>query len=183
MAGAEARAVFLDRDGTLIHDAGYIRDPLQVRLLPGAASGLTRLHQAGFRLVMVSNQSGIGRGMITPAEAEAVHDRLVACLAEHGIQLDAAHYCPHLPEEGCACRKPSPALLLSAARELGIDPGRSWMIGDKESDVAAGRQAGCRTVLLAGRESRPASGSAADYRAAGWEQVVEHILAQERTSA
>ncbi len=151
MARAEQRAIFLDRDGTIIHDVGYPRDPQQVQLLPGVAEVLARLQQEGWLLVLVSNQSGIGRGMVTAEEAERVHKQVVASLAAHGVELAAAHYCPHAPEEMCTCRKPSPEMLMRAARDLGIDLVQSYMIGDKISDVEAGRRAGCRTILLCGR--------------------------------
>ena len=141
-------AVFLDRDGTLIEDVGYPRDPGRVRLLVGVPGGLRRLAEAGFRLVVASNQSGIGRGIVSEDEASAVHERFTALLGDQGITLDGAKYCPHGPEEGCECRKPEPGLLLSAAGEIGLDLESSFMIGDKHSDVEAGRRAGCRTVLL-----------------------------------
>ena len=143
------RAVFLDRDGTLIDDVGYISDPEDVRLVPGAADALRALRDAGFRLVVVSNQSGLGRGLITQERADAVHQRLVQELERAGAQIDAAYYCPHTPEEGCDCRKPLPGLLLDAARELGLDLERSFMVGNSDVDVAAGEAAGARAILLA----------------------------------
>jgi D-glycero-D-manno-heptose 1,7-bisphosphate phosphatase len=139
-------AAFLDRDGTIIHDRGYPRDPALVELLPGAAHGLRTLRARGLLLVVVSNQSGLARGRVTSAEAEAVHRRFVERLAEDGVVLDAAYYCPHGPDDGCACRKPAPGLLLRAASELGIDLERSFMAGDKDSDVEAGRRAGCAAL-------------------------------------
>lgn len=161
-----AAAVFLDRDGTLIEDVGYARDPEQVRLLEGAAEALRELRRRGFRLVVVSNQSGIGRGLITPAEARAVHERFVRVLGEAGVALDAVRYCPHAPEERCSCRKPSPGMLLEAAEALGLELAASWMVGDAPSDVEAGRRAGCRTLLLGG------GGAAADGVAASWAEAL-----------
>jgi len=139
------RALLLDRDGTLIVDVGYPRDPAQVELLPGAAEALRAL-QASWALVIVSNQSGLGRGLITEAEARAVHDRVIARFAAAGVAFAGAYYCPHAPGAGCACRKPAPGLVLDAARELGLDLARSVMIGDKASDAAAGRAAGCMAL-------------------------------------
>jgi histidinol-phosphate phosphatase family protein len=166
-AAADGPALLMDRDGTLIEDVGYPRDPDQVRLLPGAAEALAGLSRLGFRLVLVSNQSGIGRGLITAAEADRVHGRLVALLAESGVILSASCYCPHAPDEGCECRKPRPGLLLRAFRDLGLDASRSFMIGDKASDVEAGERAGCRTILLAG--GRPATGEVRpDFLARDW---------------
>jgi D-glycero-D-manno-heptose 1,7-bisphosphate phosphatase len=143
-------AVFLDRDGTLVEDVGYPRDPEAVRLLEGAPEALVALRRAGFALVVVSNQSGIGRGLVTEEEAEAVHERFVRELRAHGVELDDVRYCPHAPEDACTCRKPEAGLLRESARELGLDLDRSFMVGDKPSDVAAGRAAGCRTVLFVG---------------------------------
>ena len=141
-------AVFLDRDGTLIEDTGYPRDPAQVRLLPGAAEALRALSSAGLLLAVASNQSGIGRGIVSPAEADAVHGRFLSLFASVGVRFDACFYCPHAPDSGCPCRKPSPGLLLRAAADLGIGLSRSWMVGDKPSDIEAGTRAGCRSVLL-----------------------------------
>lgn len=171
---AGGAAVFLDRDGTLIEDVGYPRDPEEVRLLPGVPAALRRLAAAGLRLVVVSNQSGIGRGLIRTEEASAVHDRLVAHLGGQGIVLDGAKYCPHAPGEGCDCRKPAPGMLLDAAAELDLDLGSSFMIGDKQSDVEAGRRAGCRaTVLLA---TGAAETGAADHVAADLGSAADLIL-------
>jgi histidinol-phosphate phosphatase family protein len=163
------RAVFLDRDGTLIVDTGYPRDPAEVRLIPGAAAALLRFRERGFRLVVVSNQSGIARGVVTEEQARSVHDRFVGCLAAQGVVLDGVYYCPHGPDGGCDCRKPRPGLLRRAAEELGLDLERSFAVGDLPRDVEAGVAAGCRAFLL-----RPVS-------AAGWETVVKCILdAEER---
>jgi histidinol-phosphate phosphatase family protein len=168
-----ARAVFLDRDGTLIEDVGYLRDPGQVRLIPGAAHALAELRRARYRLVLVSNQAGIGRGVVSEAEAAAVHRRILGELERAGTTLDDARYCPHAPPVSCACRKPSAGLLLAAARELGLDLSRSVMVGDKPSDVEAGRRAGCRTVFLSfGR----AADTEADLVACSWDEIVAFVL-------
>ena len=174
---ADRRAVFLDRDGTVIYDVGYPRDPQQVRLLPGVGEALARLGKQGFCLVLVSNQSGVGRGMVTMERAEQVHRRVISSLAEYGVQFDAAYYCPHAPEEQCRCRKPSPGMLLRAAEELGLDLDRSFVVGDKPSDIETGKRAGCRTILLT---ANPVVSSrldpVPDYVAAGWSDVLRHIL-------
>jgi D-glycero-D-manno-heptose 1,7-bisphosphate phosphatase len=140
------RALFMDRDGTVMVDVGYPRRPDDVELLPDAPSTLARLHDLGFKLVVVSNQSGVGRGLVTEEEAEAVHERFVDALRANGVELDGAYYCPHAPDEECSCRKPSPELLQRAARELGLDLPASFMVGDRDSDLEAGRRAGCRTI-------------------------------------
>jgi D-glycero-D-manno-heptose 1,7-bisphosphate phosphatase len=165
------RAMFLDRDGVLMEDVGYPRRVEDVRLLPGVGQALRRLRNAGFLLVVISNQAGIGRGIITPQAARAVHERLVELLAQEGVVLDDFRYCPHHPDDGCRCRKPSPAMLLDAAGDLDIDTSASFMIGDKESDVEAGRRAGCRTILF----GEPIPGVEADAVAASWEEAVDFV--------
>jgi D-glycero-D-manno-heptose 1,7-bisphosphate phosphatase len=170
--GRKRRAVFADRDGTLIEDPGYLADPDGVVLLPGAAHALARLRDHGFVLVVVSNQSGIARGLITEEQAAAVHARFVAELAGRGVQLDAVRYCPHGPNDGCVCRKPLPGLLLEAAEELGVDPARSFMVGDTPSDIEAGKRAGCMTILLA---AGGAGNGDADHVAHDWDEVVRVV--------
>lgn len=165
------KAVFLDKDGTLIENVPYNVDPARIRLGPGASAGLPLLHRAGYRLFVVSNQSGVARGYFAEAALREVERRLRTLLAALGVPLDGFYYCPHHPDglvpsyaRACACRKPAPGLLLRAADEHGLDLERSWLIGDILDDVEAGRQAGCRTVLLlnghetewrAGPERRP----------------------------
>ena len=170
------RAVCLDRDGTVIYDEGYPRDPRRVRLLPGAGAALDELKRQGFLVVLISNQSGIGRGLLTRDEAEQVHRQVVSALAEFGVHFDAAYYCPHAPKERCRCRKPSPQMLLRAAEELDFDLARSFMVGDKPSDIAAGKQAGCRTILLAADATAGACDPAPDDTAADWPEVLGRIL-------
>lgn len=176
---AQRRAVFLDRDGTLIEDVEYLRDPREVRLLPGAGEALALLQKEGFALVLVSNQSGIGRGLIHPTELEQVHRRLEECLLEYGVRLDGVFYCPHAPWEGCGCRKPLPGLILQASQQMGIDLGESFVVGNTDSDIAAGNAVGCRTVLLAlcPNSSHPYTGSPpADCVAPDWKAVTRFIF-------
>lgn len=144
------RAVFLDRDGTLNHDTGYLHRSEDWQWLPGVPEALARLKNAGFLLVVVSNQSGIARGFFDEAHLHALHAWANARLAEHHAAVDLWLHCPHLPEISgpCACRKPAPGLLLHAARVLHIDCADSWMIGDALRDVQAGHAAGCSCVLL-----------------------------------
>ncbi len=142
-------AVFLDRDGTLIEDRNYLAHPDGVVLLPGVVDGLKRLRDAGYLLVVVTNQSGIGRGYYTHDDYHAVAARMEHLLAEQDIELAATRYCPHGPEDGCTCRKPLPGMVFDAATALGIDLAYSAMIGDKARDVEAGIAAGCgRNILL-----------------------------------
>jgi D-glycero-D-manno-heptose 1,7-bisphosphate phosphatase len=149
------KGVFLDKDGTLVVDVPYNVDPALIRLAPGAGEGLRAVSAAGYRLVVVSNQSGIARGSFPESALVVVERRLRELLAECGVALAGFYWCPHHPggnvadyAVACECRKPQPGLILRAARELGIDTGQSWMVGDILDDVEAGRRAGCRTVLL-----------------------------------
>lgn len=157
-------AVFLDRDGTIIENTGYIGDPGQVRLIPDAADAILRFHRAGCLVVVVSNQSGVARGYFDETAMNQVDARMKSLLAERGTRLDRAYYCPYLdgPEatveayrRDSELRKPRPGMLLLAAKELEIDLSRSWMIGDSPTDVQAGVNAGCRTILLRRASSSP----------------------------
>jgi histidinol-phosphate phosphatase family protein len=163
--------VFLDRDGTVIVDRSEIADPAGVKLLPGAADALRRLHEQ-FALIVVSNQSGLARGLIQPKQHADVHERFIAVLADAGVTLDGVYYCEHGPDHGCPCRKPRPGMLEQAAREHGIDLARSLMIGDKASDVAAGRAVGCVTALIGASEGVTGD---ADVRGAGWTPLIQEL--------
>jgi D-glycero-D-manno-heptose 1,7-bisphosphate phosphatase len=151
---ARASTVFLDKDGTLIDDLPYNVDPERIRLAPGAAQAIRLLAQAGHRFVIVTNQSGVARGYFGVDDLARVHDHLVGVVAEHGGCLDGFYFCPHLPDGinefavDCACRKPAPGLIHRAASDLDIDVAGSWFVGDTWMDVAAGRAAGCRTILI-----------------------------------
>jgi D-glycero-D-manno-heptose 1,7-bisphosphate phosphatase len=144
-------AVFLDRDGTLIEERSYITRPDQVRLLSGAAAAVRQLRQAGFACVVVTNQSAVGKGMISLAELGHIHVEMLRQLHEEKADLDGLYSCPFSPTDKASDhpdRKPAPGMLLRAARELGLDLAKSWMVGDRESDVLAGRNAGCRESIL-----------------------------------
>jgi histidinol-phosphate phosphatase family protein len=169
------RAVFCDRDGTLIRDADYPRVPAEVELLPGAAVALASLRRRGFRLVVISNQSGVGRGLISRQAFEAVHGRFVELLGAEGITLDGVYYCLHAPADGCGCRKPKPGLVVQAARELGIDATASYMVGDKASDMAAGRSAGLKTVFFGGGAAAP-DGVVPDAAISSWREAPQILV-------
>ncbi|MDP8959538.1 MAG: HAD family hydrolase [Actinomycetota bacterium] len=148
-------AVFLDKDGTLVENVPYNTDPAGIRLAPGAPEALRLLHGAGRRLVVVSNQSGVARGLFPEGALLGVERRLRELLADVGVPLGGFYYCPHHPEARlvsyrarCRCRKPMPGLLLRAAEELDLDLERSWMVGDILDDVEAGSRSGCRTTLI-----------------------------------
>lgn len=157
------RAIFLDRDGTLVHSRHYPSRPEDLVLYADIASELRLLQEAGFRLVIITNQSGIARGYFTATDLQRMHDDLELRLAQVGITITAFYHCPHHPDGAipelsvrCDCRKPAPGMLLRAAAELDIDLERSWFAGDILDDVEAGNRAGCRTVLVdLGTESLP----------------------------
>jgi D-glycero-D-manno-heptose 1,7-bisphosphate phosphatase len=146
------RAVFLDRDGTIIEDAGYLRDPDQVRLLPGAAAAIERLNRNNWLAVVVTNQSGIARGLVTEDEYRRTEYRLDQLLADAGARLDGHYWCPHLPDVSgpCQCRKPGTLLYEQAAERLDIDMKRSWWVGDRARDVLPASAFGGRGVVLLG---------------------------------
>ncbi len=141
-------AVFLDRDGTLIEDPGFLGDPAGVRLLTGTATALKQLRRQGYRLVVVTNQSGIGRGILTEEQVAAVHREIDRQLAMEGVGVDAWYLCPHRPDAGCYCRKPGTLLHRRAAEALGLDLARSWCIGDRISDVETAGALGARAMLV-----------------------------------
>ena len=149
------KAVFLDRDGTINHDVGHITDPAQFELIPGSIDAMNRLRSAGYCLPLVTNQAGVGRGLMTEHQLNRVLNAFSGILEEEGTYLDGVYYCPHHPEEAighykqdCECRKPGPALLQRASNDLEIDLTQSYMIGDHWSDAGAGIAAGCRAILL-----------------------------------
>lgn len=149
------RAVFLDRDGTINEEVGYIHDPQNLRLIPGAAAAIRRLNEAGLLAILVTNQSGPARGYYPESHIHTLHARLHDLLLEEGAFLDDVYYCPHLPDgvdprytRVCRCRKPGTELVETAAAKHGLDLARCYVVGDKATDVELGQNAGCRTVLL-----------------------------------
>jgi len=167
-------AVFLDRDGTLMHDPGYVGDPTLVRLLPGVAGALARLKGHGFSTVIVTNQSGIGRKLFTEADFQRVHVRLMELLGT-GL-IDGMYFCADHPDCATERRKPGPGMLLEAAGDLGLDLARSWMVGDRAGDVEAGRRAGTRNVLVLTGEGTRADGAGAEFVANDLVAAVDFIL-------
>ncbi len=140
--------IFFDRDGTLIEERNYLSDPSGVALIPGAAEAVRLAREQGWLAVVLTNQSGVGRGYFTLEDVERVHRRMSELLDREGARLDGIFVCPHAPEEECACRKPRPGLVEQAARALAIDLARSWMIGDKPADIELARAAGMRGALV-----------------------------------
>src|SRR5579859_3255682 len=175
------QAVFLDRDGTLNEDPGYLNQPSKIKLLPKVTLALGLLRGNGFRLIVVSNQSGVRRGLIEHAMLPKIHARLNELLGPPEPMIERFEICIHHPDDACECRKPKPKLLLEAARELAIDLSRSFMVGDKFSDLVAGRNAGCQASILvrtgegAHTESLLKPGEA-DYVADDLEQAARWII-------
>src|SRR5436309_13498093 len=179
--------VYLDRDGTLNFDPGYLNQPEQLRLLPGVGQAVARLSRAGFMTVVLSNQSGLARGLITQDQLEAIHQRLRELLAEDGAWLDGIFVCPHHPDEGCICRKPAPGLVHRALQELGVFPGNAIVIGYKASYVQLARNVGARSVVVRSgnapeeEQARMAErGLAPDYVARDLAEAVRGVLEKEQ---
>ncbi|HEY5312727.1 MAG TPA: HAD-IIIA family hydrolase [Pirellulales bacterium] len=172
------RYVLLDRDGTINVDCDYLCDPHRLELIPEAAGGLRRLAGLGLGLVVITNQSGVARGLIRPEQLEAVHTRLGEMLDNEGIALDGIYACPHGPADGCGCRKPLTGLVEQAARELKFDPRQAFMVGDKASDIELGRRVGAITLLVRtgyGTETERAGLARADYVVDDLAQAAEAI--------
>ena len=153
------KAVFLDRDGTINQYVGFLRDIDDFALLPGVAEAIKEINASGYLAIVVTNQPVIARGEVSLEELEAIHNKMETLLGQEGAYLDAVYFCPHHPHKGyagerpeykvdCACRKPKPGMLLQAAADFNIDLSQSWMIGDGENDVKAGKAAGCKTALI-----------------------------------
>lgn len=179
------KAVFVDRDGTLVKDPGYLNDPSQLKLLEGVPNGLMRLKKMGYKIVVVTNQSGVARGILTEKTLGRIHDRLEEMLENEGASLDGIYYCPYL-EDGVIqkyrkkseLRKPNPGMLLKAAEEMDIDLKSSWMVGDSRRDVQAGNSAGCKTIFISAvpKDNRHLEEDAVpDYRAVNFQEAVNII--------
>ena len=169
-------AVFLDRDGTLMHEVNYCKDPALVRLLDGAVEALRLLKAAGFRLVIITNQSGIARGLLDESDFHAVQARLLELIGD-GL-IEATYMCPDGPGGESARRKPSPAMVLEAARDLRIDLARSWFVGDKDIDVQCGLNAGVRPILVRTGHGRDADPAGAHFVAKDIASAADFILSE-----
>ncbi|MGB8170509.1 MAG: HAD family hydrolase [Chthoniobacteraceae bacterium] len=167
-------AIFLDRDGTLMEDTGYVSDPTHVRVFDGVGEALAKLKARGFLTVIVTNQSGIGRGYFTHGDYEAVHARFLALLGP-GL-IDATYLCAEHPDTASDRRKPGPGMLLEAARDLRIDLARSWMVGDRTGDLVAGNRAGARSILVLTGEAVSEAPPPAVFVAKDFASAAEFIL-------
>ena len=161
--GASSRAIFVDRDGVINRRivGGYVTDWSEFEFLPGAIDAIAKLSALEGPIIVVSNQAGVGKGLVDVARLLDVTNRFVGAIQQRGGRIDAVYYCPHAPDDACACRKPKPGLLLQAASDWTLDLSASMMIGDSETDAEAGRAAGCEVVLVSGGDD---SGVAAELR-------------------
>jgi D-glycero-D-manno-heptose 1,7-bisphosphate phosphatase len=175
------RAVFLDRDGTIMEDTNYVGDIQRVLLIPGATTALRRLRDAGFRLFIVTNQSGVARGFFPREVVEQIHAHLDEEFQRVGVRFDRYYVCPHHPEDHCDCRKPNPKFLLDAAAEFGLKLEHCFMVGDRSSDIDTGAAAGAQTVLVltgGGRDALAKGDVKPTHVAADINAAVDWILTQ-----
>lgn len=176
---ARRRYAVLDRDGTIIVEKNYLSDPSQVELLSSAAKGLREMSSLGLGLVVVTNQSGIGRGYFTGSMLDQIHQRLTDLLGQHGVYLDGIYHCPHTPQDECECRKPKLDLLLRAAKENNFEPSACFVVGDKGSDIQLGKGVGATTILVNtgyGQETAKDPDVQPDFTVSGLSEVSETIL-------
>ena len=182
MAGSR-RAVFLDRDDTLCRDVPYCRRPEDLHLLPGAGEAVNRLNEADFAVVIITNQSGIGRGWLTEGTLHSIHEKMKRDLAAHGARVDGIYFCPHRPDEGCECRKPKTTMVMRAVREMNLDLRGSFTVGDRLMDVLLGKNSGTKAILVRSRtpEDELAEGERlADHVSPDLAAAVDWILSFER---
>lgn len=178
MTEARRRAIFMDRDGTVLDEVGYVNHVNRVRMLPRSPEAIRRANDAGFQVVVVTNQAGVARGYFPESLVTEVNDLLRVLLNDHGARVDAIYYCPHHPSVGdapyrkeCTCRKPFPGMLLRAADEMGINLAASYIVGDTIKDVEAGHNVGATTVLL-----RTGYGKGElELKSAGWKRQPDHV--------
>lgn len=176
MANESSAAIFIDRDGTIMHDVNYCSHPKQVKIFPGVPEALWQLKSNGFKLIIITNQSGIGRGLFTVDQYRSIEAEVSRQLGD-GL-IDATYFCPDVPGQHSSHRKPSPGMILQAEQEHGVDLARSFFIGDKEIDVECGRNAGVRTIRVQTGFDRDVSASAADWTAKDLPAAVQIILHQ-----
>ena len=142
------KAAFIDRDGTINANIGYIDSPDSFKMYSGVAEGIKLLNEDGFKVIIITNQSGIARGFFSEETLDKIHNKMKKELSDKGAKIDAIYYCPHHPDEKCSCRKPNPGLIEKATNDLDIDTKKSFILGDRMLDVEAGHKKGCKTVLV-----------------------------------
>lgn len=175
---SDGRFILLDRDGTIIVEKNYIINPEEIELLPESANGLRRMREMGFGLIIITNQSAVGRGMLDKRRLDQIHERMCNLLEKEGITIERVYYCPHQPGEACRCRKPGTALAELATQELGLNPRRSFVVGDKECDIVMGQRLGATTFLVLtgyGGITRAATSIRPDYIVSDLFQAAEII--------
>lgn len=170
-AAAQRRSVFLDRDGTIVEEVGYLNHASRFRMFPFAAEAIRRLNEARIPVIVVTNQSGVGRGYFPESLVHTVHESMTQQLAAAGAHLEAIYYCPHGSSDGCDCRKPKPGLLHRAAREHRLDLGRSFVVGDRYGDIELAHSAGCRGILV---RTGYGEGEVA-WHSGGWSSPPEYV--------
>lgn len=182
----KSKAVFLDRDGTLIEDSGYISSPDQVKFIPGAIEAVRQLNEAGYKVIIISNQAGIARGLLSENMLQTIDKTVHRQVLSGGGHIDASYYCPHHPEHGvypykqdCECRKPHPGLIKRAVRDQSLELNGSFMIGDKSSDIETGKRAGVKTVFVRtghGQAEEKGLKEQPDHRADNLAEAVRWLL-------
>ncbi len=180
------KAIFLDRDGTIVEDIGYLNSPEQIKFIPGSIEAIKKLNEAGYKVVVITNQAGVARGLITEDMLQTIDKTLHKWILNGGAHLDGVYYCPHHPEHGvypynqhCECRKPHPGLIKRAHRDFDIDLPQSYMVGDKATDVEAGKRAGTQTILVSsgrGKEEKEKLQQKPDYIAKNLLDAVTWLL-------
>lgn len=175
---SKAPVVVLDRDGTIVIDRHYLGDPEELAFLPGAVAGLRKLHALGCKLIVITNQSGVGRGLLTLEQVRRVNAGLERMMDTIGAPLTATYFCPHAPDANCDCRKPGTALIHQAALEHAFDPSQAVVIGDKASDMEMGRRVGAHTILVIGEHFASAQSSRPDVIVKDLSEAAIHIAAQ-----
>jgi len=186
--GIKNRAVFLDRDGTIIEDTGYIDSPARITFIPGAIAAIRKLQEHGFKIIIISNQAGIARGLFSEDKLQTVDKVIHRQVLNGGAHIDASYYCPHHPEHGvypfqqeCNCRKPHPGLIHKAEKELSIDLAQSFMIGDKATDIETGQRAKVKSIQVLtgrGREEQAQLKNPPDFTAADLSAAADWILSK-----
>ncbi len=172
MVDARRRAVFLDRDGTIAEEVGYVNHLSRFHVFPFAAAAIRRLNQAGWPVIVVTNQSGVARGFFPEALIHQVHEKLAAELAPGGARLDGIYYCPHGAEDVCNCRKPHAGMLERAAGEHGLELRDSWLVSDRYADIEMGHRAGCQSILVLSGYGR----GEYEWNRGRWRRQPDHVV-------
>ena len=176
------KAVFLDRDGTMAKDVHYCRRPEDFELFPDTAKAIKFLNERGFKVIIITNQSGIARGYFTEETLAEIHDKMKRELAKEGAYVDAIYYCPHHPDDNCECRKPKPKLVLQAVKEHNIDLKQSFVVGDLQMDIDMGKAVGCKTILISNPPSLDSEKTKVDATARDLLEAAQIITKQKETN-